>query len=92
MQLKAGALVCAAAGRQIFEIGATRGERQRFPRRNDRHLREHECLADLAEGDAFRCLMQRGEAVILEDFAELRKVGLTHPLMDEIENKFTTGG
>src|SRR5580700_6094613 len=26
----------------------------------DRHLREHECLADFAEGDAFRCLMQRG--------------------------------
>jgi tetratricopeptide (TPR) repeat protein len=25
------------------------------------------------------------ETVILEDFAELRKVGLTHPLMDEIE-------
>ena len=27
---------------------------------NDRHLREHECLADFAEGDAFRCLVQRG--------------------------------
>ena len=26
----------------------------------DRHLREHECFADVAEGDAFRCLMQRG--------------------------------
>jgi hypothetical protein len=26
----------------------------------DRHLREHECLADFAEGDAFRRLMQRG--------------------------------
>jgi hypothetical protein len=26
----------------------------------DRHLREHECLADVAEVDAFRCLMQRG--------------------------------
>src|SRR3984893_16769314 len=26
----------------------------------DRHLREHECLADVADGDAFRCLPQRG--------------------------------
>jgi hypothetical protein len=26
----------------------------------DRHLREYECLADFADGDAFRCLMQRG--------------------------------
>src|SRR6202035_4058272 len=25
----------------------------------DRHLREHECFADFAEGDAFRCLPQR---------------------------------
>jgi hypothetical protein len=25
----------------------------------DRHLREHEGLADFAEGDAFRCLPQR---------------------------------
>jgi tetratricopeptide (TPR) repeat protein len=32
------------------------------------------------------------EAVILEDFAELRKAGLSHPLMDEIESKFSTGG
>src|SRR5262249_50208873 len=30
--------------------------------------------------------------VILEDFAELRKAGLTHPLMDEIERKLSTGG
>jgi len=27
--------------------------------------------------------------VILEDFAELRKAGLTDPLMDEIEKLFT---
>src|SRR5580704_9296044 len=26
----------------------------------DRHLREYECFADFAEGDAFRCLVQRG--------------------------------
>jgi tetratricopeptide (TPR) repeat protein len=32
------------------------------------------------------------EAVILEDFAGLRKAGLTHPLMDEIEKVFTAGG
>jgi hypothetical protein len=32
------------------------------------------------------------ETVILEDFAELRKAGLSHPLMDEIESKFTTRG
>jgi tetratricopeptide (TPR) repeat protein len=32
------------------------------------------------------------EAVVLEDFAELRKAGLTHPLMDEIEAKFTARG
>jgi hypothetical protein len=32
------------------------------------------------------------EAVILEDFADLRKAGLTHPLMDEIEKKFTENG
>src|SRR6266576_5428756 len=28
------------------------------------------------------------EAVALEDFADLRKAGLTHPLMDEIERLF----
>ena len=28
------------------------------------------------------------EAVVLEDFAELRKAGLTHPLMDEIAQAF----
>jgi hypothetical protein len=28
------------------------------------------------------------EAVILEDFAEFRKAGLTHPLMQEIEKRF----
>ena len=32
------------------------------------------------------------ETVILGDFAELRKAGLTHPLMDEIEAKFAAGG
>ena len=32
------------------------------------------------------------ETVVLEDFAELRKAGLTHPLMDEIEKKFAAGG
>jgi tetratricopeptide (TPR) repeat protein len=32
------------------------------------------------------------EVVILEDFAELRKAGLSHPLMDEIESKFTKSG
>ena len=29
------------------------------------------------------------ETVILEDFAELRKAGLTHPLMDEIEKRLS---
>jgi hypothetical protein len=32
------------------------------------------------------------EAVVLEDFAELRKAELSHPLMDEIESKFSTSG
>ena len=32
------------------------------------------------------------ETVVLEDFAELRKAGLTHPLMDEIEKRFAAGG
>jgi tetratricopeptide (TPR) repeat protein len=32
------------------------------------------------------------EAVVLDDFAELRKAGLASPLMDEIEKQFTTGG
>jgi tetratricopeptide (TPR) repeat protein len=32
------------------------------------------------------------EAVILEDFAELRKAGLANPLMDEIEKLFTSAG
>ncbi len=31
-------------------------------------------------------------AAILEDFAELRKAGLTHPLMDEIETTFAPRG
>jgi len=29
------------------------------------------------------------ETVVLEDFTELRQAGLTHPLIDEIEIKFT---
>ena len=32
------------------------------------------------------------EIVVLEDFAELRKGGLNHPLMDEIERRFTGPG
>jgi tetratricopeptide (TPR) repeat protein len=32
------------------------------------------------------------EAVILEDFAELRKAGLAHPLMEEIERRFAARG
>jgi hypothetical protein len=32
------------------------------------------------------------KAVVLEDFAELRKAGLMHPLMDEIEKRFAAGG
>jgi hypothetical protein len=32
------------------------------------------------------------ETVILEDFAELRKAGLTNPLMDKIENLFGSTG
>ena len=32
------------------------------------------------------------ETVTLEDFAELRKAGLSHPLMDEIESTFNTNG
>ena len=32
------------------------------------------------------------ETVILEDFVELRKAGLVHTLMDEIEKLFTAGG
>jgi hypothetical protein len=31
------------------------------------------------------------EAVIVDDFVEIRKAGLSHPLMDEIESKFSTG-
>jgi hypothetical protein len=29
------------------------------------------------------------EAVVLDDFAELRKAGLTHPLLDQIRTTFT---
>ena len=32
------------------------------------------------------------ETVVLEDFAELRKAGPTHLLMDEIEKRFAAGG
>jgi tetratricopeptide (TPR) repeat protein len=32
------------------------------------------------------------ETVVLEDFTELRKAGLMHPLMDEIETKFAARG
>jgi hypothetical protein len=32
------------------------------------------------------------EAITLEDFAELRTAGLTHPLTDEIEKRFAAGG
>jgi tetratricopeptide (TPR) repeat protein len=31
------------------------------------------------------------ETLLLEDFDELRKAGLTHPLMDEIEKRFAAG-
>jgi hypothetical protein len=32
------------------------------------------------------------QTVILEDYAEFRKAGFSHPLMNEIENKFNTSG
>lgn len=32
------------------------------------------------------------ETIVFEDFVELRKAGLSHPLIDEIEAKFTGGG
>ena len=32
------------------------------------------------------------ETVVFEDFAELRKAGLTDPLMDEIKERFAAGG
>jgi tetratricopeptide (TPR) repeat protein len=32
------------------------------------------------------------ETIVLDDFAEMRKAGLTHPLMDEIEKLFAAGG
>jgi hypothetical protein len=32
------------------------------------------------------------ETDILDDFSELRKAGLTNPLMDEIGKRFTAGG
>jgi hypothetical protein len=56
----------------------------------------------LERGDAARAvyLRYRGEqrvvgdksweAAVVEDFAELRQAGLTHPLMDEIETLFAS--
>jgi hypothetical protein len=32
------------------------------------------------------------ETSVLEDFAEMRKAGIAHPLMDEIEGKLATSG
>jgi len=32
------------------------------------------------------------ETVVLQDFAELQKSGLTRPLMDEIKEKFAASG
>ena len=32
------------------------------------------------------------ETSVLEDFAEIRKAGIAHPLMDEIEAKLATSG
>ena len=32
------------------------------------------------------------ESSVLEDFAELRNAGLTHPLMDKIERLFSSHG
>ena len=32
------------------------------------------------------------QTVILQDFSELRKAGLSHPLMDEIQERFARGG
>ena len=32
------------------------------------------------------------ETVVLDDFAEMRKAGLSHPLMNEIEKQFAAGG
>jgi hypothetical protein len=32
------------------------------------------------------------ETIILDHFADLRKAGLTHPLMDEIKKQFTAAG
>jgi hypothetical protein len=32
------------------------------------------------------------QAVILDDFAQLRKAGLNNPLMDEIEKTFASAG
>src|SRR5580704_1721710 len=42
-----------ASGQRLRPASQPTGETE------DQHLREHECLADFAEGDAFRCLPQR---------------------------------
>jgi tetratricopeptide (TPR) repeat protein len=66
------------------------------------HGNRAHALMFLERGDAARAvyLRYRGEqrvvgdksweAAVLEDFAELRQAGLTHPLMDEIEALFTS--
>src|ERR1700730_11011171 len=47
----------------------------------DRHLREHECLADVADGDAFRCLPQRGLKA-LDRFAKVLGAEAESLMMD----------
>jgi tetratricopeptide (TPR) repeat protein len=32
------------------------------------------------------------EALVLDDFSKLRRLGIAHPLMDEVEAKFSAGG
>jgi tetratricopeptide (TPR) repeat protein len=68
------------------------------------HMNRAHALMFLGRVDEARALhlQYRGEknvegdkswkTVVLEDFAELRKAGLTHPLMDEIEKRFEAGG
>jgi tetratricopeptide (TPR) repeat protein len=68
------------------------------------HTNRAHALMFLARVDEARALylQYRGEknvmedkswdTVVLGDFAELRKAGLTHPLMDEIEKRFAAGG
>ena len=52
----------------------------------DRHLREHECFADFAEGDAFRCLMQRGLEA-LDRFAKVFGAEAESLMMDRHDEK-----